>query len=92
MDALLRYLILEQITEYYVIRRGHYRVADLYSASKDGWYFYTYGINLRFVVFANLLFYSDLSSRAFAAYIAGILINVVGFAGASTRFVSNMWG
>lgn len=59
------------ITEYYVIRRGHYRVADLYSSNKDGWYYYTYGINF----------------RAYAAYISGILINVVGFAGATGRTV-----
>ncbi|KAJ2914117.1 hypothetical protein MD484_g6284, partial [Candolleomyces efflorescens] len=59
------------ITEYYVIRRGHYRVADLYSSSKDGWYYYTYGINF----------------RAYAAYISGIVINVVGFAGATGRDV-----
>jgi len=36
-----------QITEYYVIRRGRYRVADLYHAEKSGWYYYTYGINCR---------------------------------------------
>ncbi|KAF4618266.1 hypothetical protein D9613_011628 [Agrocybe pediades] len=59
------------ITEYYVVRRGHYHVADLYDAHKDGWYKYTYGINF----------------RAYAAYIAGILINVVGFAGATGRTV-----
>ncbi|KAF8903375.1 permease for cytosine/purines, uracil, thiamine, allantoin-domain-containing protein [Gymnopilus junonius] len=59
------------IIEYYVIRRGHYNVADLYDAHKDGWYFYTYGVNF----------------RAYAAYIAGILINVVGFAGATGRTV-----
>ncbi|KAF9010252.1 permease for cytosine/purines, uracil, thiamine, allantoin-domain-containing protein [Cyathus striatus] len=59
------------ITEYYVIRRGHYRVADLYHAGHEGWYWYTYGINF----------------RAYAAYIAGILINVVGFAGATGRDV-----
>ncbi|KAH9478740.1 Uracil permease [Psilocybe cubensis] len=59
------------ITEYYVIRRGHYNVADLYDAHKGGWYKYTYGINF----------------RAYAAYIAGILINVVGFAGATGRTV-----
>ncbi|KAI0052082.1 NCS1 nucleoside transporter family [Auriscalpium vulgare] len=59
------------ITEYFLIRRGHYRVPDLYSARKDGWYYYTYGINF----------------RAYAAYISGILINVVGFAGATGRTV-----
>ncbi|KAI0064413.1 NCS1 nucleoside transporter family [Artomyces pyxidatus] len=59
------------ITEYFLIRRGHYRVTDLYEVGKGGWYYYTYGINF----------------RAYAAYIAGILINVVGFAGATGRTV-----
>ncbi|KII87587.1 hypothetical protein PLICRDRAFT_640728 [Plicaturopsis crispa FD-325 SS-3] len=59
------------ITEYYIIRRGHLNVADLYDARKGGWYSYTYGINF----------------RAYAAYISGILINVVGFAGATGRTV-----
>ncbi|KAA1472103.1 NCS1 nucleoside transporter family, partial [Dentipellis sp. KUC8613] len=59
------------ITDYYLIRRGRYRVADLYSTRRDGWYWYTFGINF----------------RAYAAYIAGILINVVGFAGATGRKV-----
>ncbi|KAF8843912.1 NCS1 nucleoside transporter family [Paxillus ammoniavirescens] len=59
------------VTEYYVIRRGHYNVADLYQTSQDTWYWYTYGVNF----------------RAYAAYIAGILINVVGFAGATGRTV-----
>ena len=60
-------LLVLQVTEYYLIRCGHYHLADLYSNHKDGWYYYTYGVNF----------------RAYAAYIAGILINVVGFAGAS---------
>ncbi|KAH9941577.1 permease for cytosine/purines, uracil, thiamine, allantoin-domain-containing protein [Epithele typhae] len=59
------------ITDYYVIHKGHYKVKDLYRAERDGWYYYTYGFNL----------------RAYAAYIAGILINVVGFAGATGRTV-----
>ncbi|KAK2462998.1 hypothetical protein APHAL10511_004985 [Amanita phalloides] len=59
------------ITEYYVIKKGHFRIADLYDSKKSGWYWYTYGINF----------------RAYAAYIAGILINVVGFAGATGRHV-----
>ncbi|KAI0739069.1 permease for cytosine/purines, uracil, thiamine, allantoin-domain-containing protein [Daedaleopsis nitida] len=59
------------ITDYYVIHKGHYNLKDLYQARKDGWYWYTYGINF----------------RAYAAYIAGILINVVGFAGATGRDV-----
>jgi len=54
------------ISEYWVIRRGHVRVADLYSAKHDGWYWYTYGVNY----------------RAYTAYLCGIAINVVGFAGA----------
>jgi NCS1 family nucleobase:cation symporter-1 len=56
------------ITEYWIIRRGHYRVADLYSAKSAGWYHYTWGINW----------------KAYAAYISGIIINVVGFAGATS--------
>ncbi|KAI0696837.1 permease for cytosine/purines, uracil, thiamine, allantoin-domain-containing protein [Cytidiella melzeri] len=59
------------ITEYWLIRRGHYHIKDLYSLDRKGWYWYTYGINF----------------RAYAAYIAGILINVVGFAGATGRIV-----
>jgi NCS1 family nucleobase:cation symporter-1 len=59
------------VTEYYIIRKGHYNVKDLYNTEKDSWYWYTYGINF----------------RAYAAYIAGILINVVGFAGATGRTV-----
>ncbi|KAL6300389.1 permease for cytosine/purines, uracil, thiamine, allantoin-domain-containing protein [Sparassis latifolia] len=59
------------ITDYYVIRKGHYRIKDLYRTSRDGWYWYTFGVNF----------------RAYAAYISGILINVVGFAGATGRSV-----
>ncbi|KZT23733.1 NCS1 nucleoside transporter family [Neolentinus lepideus HHB14362 ss-1] len=57
------------VTEYWVVRRGHYRVADLYTTRRDGWYWYTWGINW----------------RAYAAYISGILINVVGLVGAVGR-------
>ncbi|KAH7878426.1 permease for cytosine/purines, uracil, thiamine, allantoin-domain-containing protein [Lentinula edodes] len=59
------------VTEYYFIRKGHYRVTDLYDTRRNGWYWYTYGFNY----------------RAYVAYIAGILINVVGFAGATGRTV-----
>ncbi|KAK7463098.1 uracil permease [Stygiomarasmius scandens] len=59
------------VTEYYFIRRGHYKVVDLYSTHREGWYWYSFGFNF----------------RAYAAYIAGILINVVGFAGATGRDV-----
>ncbi|CCL99209.1 uncharacterized protein FIBRA_01224 [Fibroporia radiculosa] len=59
------------ITDYYLVHKGHYYVKDLYSTDRSGWYWYTYGANL----------------RAYAAYIAGISINVVGFAGATGRTV-----
>lgn len=77
-----------QITDYYVIRKGHYRVKDLYSPKKDGWYYYTYGVNFRYGLRPVISEYSSHihNYRAYAAYIAGILINVVGFAGAS-KFV-----
>ncbi|KAI9767763.1 MAG: hypothetical protein M1840_005444 [Geoglossum simile] len=59
------------ISDYYFVRKGYLQVKDLYSARKSGPYFYFFGINW----------------RAYAAYIAGILINVVGFAGAIGRKV-----
>lgn len=59
------------LADYYLVHKGHYRVTDLYDAKKDGWYYYTYGFNL----------------RAYAGYISGILINVVGFAGATGQSV-----
>lgn len=31
-----------------LVHPGHYRVADLYTTEKEGWYWYTYGINFRF--------------------------------------------
>ncbi|KAL2165051.1 hypothetical protein VTH06DRAFT_347 [Thermothelomyces fergusii] len=54
------------IADYYLVRRGYLEVKELYDARRTGPYFYTLGIHW----------------RAYAAYIAGILINVVGFAGA----------
>ncbi|AEO60727.1 hypothetical protein MYCTH_2310258 [Thermothelomyces thermophilus ATCC 42464] len=54
------------IADYYLVRRGFLEVKELYDARRTGPYFYTAGIHW----------------RAYAAYIAGILINVVGFAGA----------
>ncbi|EJD08121.1 uncharacterized protein FOMMEDRAFT_75185 [Fomitiporia mediterranea MF3/22] len=59
------------LCDYYVVRKGYLRVEELYTARRKGAYFYTFGINL----------------RAYGAYIAGILINVVGFAGAVGRQV-----
>ncbi|KAJ8595845.1 hypothetical protein M405DRAFT_837575 [Rhizopogon salebrosus TDB-379] len=52
-------------TEYYFVRKGRYNVADLYATRRGSWYWYKYGFN----------------PRAYAAYLAGIMINVVGFAG-----------
>ncbi|KXT03595.1 hypothetical protein AC578_9972 [Pseudocercospora eumusae] len=52
--------------DYYCVRKGYLQTRDLYSALKTAPYYYHFGV----------------SWRAYAAYIAGILINVVGFAGA----------
>ncbi|EGX95386.1 uracil permease [Cordyceps militaris CM01] len=54
------------VADYYFVRKGFLCVNDLYNARKTGPYYYTYGVNW----------------RAYTAYICGILINVVGFAGA----------
>lgn len=54
------------VSDYYFVRKGYLQVKDLYSAQKMGPYFYTLGVHW----------------RGYAAYVAGILINVVGFAGA----------
>lgn len=49
-----------------MVRRGYYRVEDLYSAHKLGPYYFTAGIHW----------------RGYVAYVCGILINIVGFVGA----------
>lgn len=54
------------ICDYYWVRKGYLETKNLYSALKTGPYYYTIGIHF----------------RAYVAYIAGILINVVGFVGA----------
>ena len=54
------------ICDYYWVRKGYLQIRDLYSGKKTGPYYYTLGFHW----------------RGYAAYIAGILINVVGFAGA----------
>lgn len=59
------------ICDYYIVRRGYLDIKSLYSAKKTDPYFYTYGF----------------SWRAYASYLAGILINIVGFAGAVGRDV-----
>ncbi|KAL1638649.1 uracil permease [Diplodia intermedia] len=59
------------ICDYYIVRKGFLDVRQLYSGRKTGAYFFTAGFHW----------------RGYAAYIAGILINVVGFAGAVGRDV-----
>ena len=59
------------ISDYYFVRQGYLDIKGLYDARKTGPYYFTFGIHW----------------RGYAAYIAGILINVVGFAGAIGRDV-----
>ncbi|OIW31844.1 uracil permease-like protein [Coniochaeta ligniaria NRRL 30616] len=59
------------VADYYLVRRGYLEIKELYDARAAGPYFFTYGFHW----------------RGYAAYIAGILINVVGFAGAIGREV-----
>jgi NCS1 family nucleobase:cation symporter-1 len=59
------------LCDYYVVRKGYLELRELYSARKHSPYYYTFGV----------------SWRGFTAYIAGILINIVGFAGAVGRQV-----
>ncbi|APA07597.1 hypothetical protein SS1G_00890 [Sclerotinia sclerotiorum 1980 UF-70] len=54
------------VADYYAVRKGYLQVRNLYSAKKTSPYYYSLGIHW----------------RGYAAYIAGILINIVGFVGA----------
>ena len=54
------------VSDYYFVRRGYLGVKELYDPRRSSPYYFTFGINW----------------RAYAGYIAGILINVVGFVGA----------
>ncbi|KAH6683137.1 permease for cytosine/purines, uracil, thiamine, allantoin-domain-containing protein [Halenospora varia] len=54
------------ISDYYFVRRGYLEIRELYSAKKASPYYYTLGFHW----------------RGYAAYIAGIMINIVGFVGA----------
>ncbi|OLN98017.1 Uracil permease 4 [Colletotrichum chlorophyti] len=58
-------------SDYYLVRKGYLEIKELYDARKTGPYYFTYGIHW----------------RGYVAYVAGILINVVGFAGAIGRDV-----
>lgn len=53
-------------SDYYLVRKGYLDVHELYSARKNGPYYGVYGV----------------SWHGYAAYFCGILINIVGFAGA----------
>lgn len=59
------------ISDYYLVRKGFLQIHDLYSGKKTAPYYFTFGFHW----------------RAYAAYLAGIAINVVGFAGAIGREV-----
>ena len=54
------------VSDYYFVRKGWLDVPELYSARKDGPYYGILGV----------------SWHGYAAYLCGILINIVGFAGA----------
>ena len=57
------------ICDYYIVRKGYLQITELYSAKKTAPYYFTFGFHL----------------RGYASYIAGILINIVGFVGAIGR-------
>jgi NCS1 family nucleobase:cation symporter-1 len=59
------------ICDYYLVRKGYLEIKELYDGRKSGPYYFTGGFNW----------------RAYVAYICGILINVVGFAGEIGREV-----
>lgn len=54
------------VSDYYFVRRGYLQIRDLYSNLPESPYYYTLGFSI----------------RGYTAYIAGILINIVGFVGA----------
>ena len=54
------------ISDYYLVRKGLLRVADLYLGHRGSAYWFTGGVHW----------------RGYTAYVAGILINIVGFVGA----------
>ena len=59
------------LSDYYLVRRGYLDVKELYRARPQSPYYYAFGF----------------SWRGYTAYIAGILINIVGFVGAIGRDV-----
>ncbi|KAH0848763.1 hypothetical protein AYO21_09876 [Fonsecaea monophora] len=61
------------ICDYYIVRRAYYSVRDLYSARRASPYYYHCGV----------------SWRAYTSYTCGVLVNIVGFAGAVGAKVPN---
>jgi NCS1 family nucleobase:cation symporter-1 len=59
------------ICDYYIVRKGYLQIKDLYSGKKTGPYYFTAGFHW----------------RGYVAYVCGVAINVVGFAGAVGREV-----
>jgi nucleobase:cation symporter-1, NCS1 family len=57
------------LSDYYLVRRGYLEIKQLYSAKKVSPYYFTFGFHL----------------KGYIAYIAGIMINIVGFVGAIGR-------
>ncbi|KAM0787838.1 hypothetical protein ACM66B_003891 [Microbotryomycetes sp. NB124-2] len=53
------------LVDYYCVSKGLFNVDDLYTTSRQGTYWYTYGVN----------------PRAFAAYLVGAAVNFYGFLG-----------
>ncbi|GAA5864049.1 hypothetical protein JCM8547_005119 [Rhodosporidiobolus lusitaniae] len=51
------------LVDYYVISKGFFDIDQLFTPSKNGKYYYTYGVNL----------------RAIAAYLVGVAVNFCGF-------------
>ncbi|RAL07164.1 nucleobase cation symporter-1 family protein [Aspergillus homomorphus CBS 101889] len=59
------------LCDYYIVRKGYLQLKDLYNAGRNSPYYHMCGF----------------SWHAYASYIAGILVNIVGFAGAVGREV-----
>lgn len=59
------------IADYYFVRKGYLEIRELYSARESSPYYFWFGFHW----------------RGYTAYIAGILINIVGFVGAIGREV-----
>ena len=59
------------ISDYYFVRKGYFDAKELYSARPSSPYYYWFGF----------------SWRGYTSYIAGIMINIVGFVGAIGRDV-----